>query len=199
MTAVFINYRSRDEETVAALLERALSERFTSEVFFRASKSITPGDAWRHELLRGVRPRSVLLAVIGPRWLTVHKDKTRRIDQESDWVRRELVEAFSLGIRVIPVLIGDTPRLEEDQLPAPLRQLASCQYIRVRSRDMEADFERLARVLTEVVPELREDQIAPPETGSVTNNAFGNARVGMQAGTIIGDVNFGGFMNRNDR
>jgi TIR domain-containing protein len=188
MTAVFINYRSRDEETVAALLERALSERFTSEVFFRASKSITPGDDWRHELLRGVRTSSVLLAVIGPRWLTVHKDKTRRIDQESDWVRR-----------VIPVLIGDTPRLEEDQLPAPLRQLASCQYIRVRSRDMEADFERLARVLTEVVPELREDQIAPPETGSVTNNAFGNARVGMQAGTIIGDVNFGGFMNRNDR
>ncbi|MGH3792738.1 MAG: hypothetical protein ACRDQ9_18475 [Pseudonocardiaceae bacterium] len=47
------------------------------------------------ELLGRVRTAPVLLAVVGPRWLTA-TDPTgrRRIDDPDDWVRRELAEAL---------------------------------------------------------------------------------------------------------
>lgn len=199
MTTVFVNYRTSDEENVAALLEHALSERFASDVFFRAAKSIKPGDDFEEALLRGVRRSSALLAVIGPRWLEVRDEHdVRKIDKASDWVRREIVEAFDLGIRVVPVLIGEAEPLRKDALPAGLERLATCQYVRLRSRDMEADLDRLATTLIELVPELRDANVVPP-AGSTVNNAYGNARVGMQAGTIVGDIDFGDFLARDER
>lgn len=200
MTTVFVNYRTSDEENVAALLEHALSERFASNVFFRASKSIKPGDDFEEELLKGVRTSSALLAVIGPRWLEVRDEHgVRKIDKASDWVRREIVEAFDLGIRVVPVLIGEAKPLPKDALPAGLERLATCQYVRLRSRDLEADLDRIAATLTELVPELRDAKVDPPAAGTVNNNAYGNARVGMQAGNVVGDINFGDFLTRDEQ
>ncbi|MFB9833469.1 toll/interleukin-1 receptor domain-containing protein [Actinoallomurus acaciae] len=200
MTTVFVNYRTSDEETAAALLEHALSERFASNVFFRASKSIKPGDDFEEELLKGVRTSSVLLAVIGSHWLEVRDEHdVRKINKASDWVRREIVEAFDLGIRVVPVLIGETKPLQRDALPAGLERLATCQYVRLRNRDLEADLDRIAATLTELVPELRDARVVPPDAGTVTNNAFGNARVGLQAGNVVGDINFGDFLTRDEQ
>ncbi|GLY89485.1 toll/interleukin-1 receptor domain-containing protein [Actinoallomurus iriomotensis] len=199
MTTVFVNYRTSDEENTAALLEHALSERFASNVFFRVSKSIKPGDDFEKELLRGVCRSSALLAVIGPRWLEVRDEHgVREIDKESDWVRREIVTAFDLGIRVIPVLIGEARPLPEDALPTELERLATCQYVRLRSRDLEADLDRLAIALTELVPDLHDAKVISPAARTV-DQAHGDARVGLRAGTVFGDVHFGDFPTREER
>jgi hypothetical protein len=201
MTTVFVNYRTKDEENVAALLEHALSKRFQSGVFFRASKSIRAGADWRRELIRGVRTSSALLAVIGERWLEVPGDDgARKIDNEADWVRRELAEAFRLDIPVVPVLVGKAMPPEEENLPDELKPLARCQCVRLRNRDLETDLDRIAVELTKLIPDLHDEKVVPPAAGPVTNNTIsGNANVGFQAGTIHGNVDFGGFKNRNDR
>src|SRR5205807_2337668 len=76
-----------------------------------------------------VRSAPVILAVIGPRWLTA-TDPTgqRRIDNPADWIRRELTEAFTTGVRVIPVLTDQAELPREAQLPADIAALSRCQY-----------------------------------------------------------------------
>src|SRR5712691_9725484 len=101
---VFINYRGVDSRSYGALLYTELSRHFGEDLVFLDSESIPAGADFAEELLARVRGCRVLLAVIGPRWLTTVGAGGRRIDDPADWVRRELVEALTAGVRVIPVL-----------------------------------------------------------------------------------------------
>jgi hypothetical protein len=156
---VFVNYRTGDENGTAVLIERELSRQFGSSHVFRAAKSISPGEQWEESILGAVRSSAALVAVIGPRWLTaVNSDGERAIDNASDWTRREIVEAFACGVRVIPVLIGSTPALVTAELPATLAPLAGRQYLRFDHRDIDAGVQRLTDVLVCCVPGLRTRQ-----------------------------------------
>jgi TIR domain len=102
---IFINYRGEDSQTAAALIDRDLTARFGSEQVFLDSRSIPAGSDLLRSCWGGVRSCSVLLVVIGPRWLTVTDAAgERRIDDPRDWLRREIVEALIHGLRVVPVL-----------------------------------------------------------------------------------------------
>lgn len=199
MVEFFVNYRTGDEENVAALLEHALSRRFESGVFFRASKSIPPGDDYERALVTAVRRSTALLAVIGPRWLEVRdKQGQPKLDDAADWTRREILEAFGNRVRVIPVLVGKARPLAASDLPAELSELAVCEYLRLRNRDMEADLDRLAVELTRLVPELKDKKVLTPGTGGTVNNAYDDAQIGVQ-GTVMGNVDFGPWRDRGGR
>ena len=99
-----------------ALIRRELVARFGEDRVFLDSTSIPTGTDFAEILLGRLSMCSALLAVIGPRWLAARDSGgRRRIDDSDDWVRRELVEAFRLGIRVVPILLDDA------QLPLSLR------------------------------------------------------------------------------
>ncbi|MFC5749806.1 toll/interleukin-1 receptor domain-containing protein [Actinomadura rugatobispora] len=188
MTKVFVNYMTGDEENVAAMLDEHLSDRFDSKVFFRASKSIPYGDDFRPALLEAVRASDALLAVIGARWLADAEDGRRRIDREDNWTRREIVEAFDHGVRVIPVLVGSAGALTAEVLPPELARLAYCQYARLGHRNLAGDLDLLAAKLKELVPGLTEKERSA-EGAHVVNNAHGNAKIGIQ-GVVHGDPSF---------
>jgi hypothetical protein len=154
MPVVFVNYRTGDEEATATLIEWELSRRFGAARIFRASK-VPPGSDFEVGILHAVRCSSVLLAVVGPRWLYARDESGRRLlDKKSDWTRREIVEAFSCAVTVVPVLIGSTPRLTRSQLPSPLQPLARCQYLRFDHREADADIKRLGDKLVRLFPTL---------------------------------------------
>ncbi|MEU3713683.1 toll/interleukin-1 receptor domain-containing protein [Streptomyces catenulae] len=157
MDDVFINYRTKDEEATAATLDLYLSQRFGTDQVFRASKSIDAGQNFRKELVAAARRCHVLLAVIGPDWLTARaKDGRRALDVPEDWTRRELLEA-SDAAQVIPVLVGDTLRLQRSELPKALAWLADCQYRRLYHRDHNAGLQRIGDDIAELVPHLAEN------------------------------------------
>lgn len=178
MPAIFINYRTGDEEATATLIEQDLSRRFGSNQVFRSSKSIHPGDDFSQEILAAIRHSHVLLAVIGPGWLTAPDGRGgRALDQENDWVRREIREAFACHVRIIPVLVGRrTDALNAAALPPPLRLLANCQYIRFSHRNADADLNHLATKLTSLIPSLTrldvESQDEPRDTNRVINHFY---------------------------
>ncbi len=148
MAHVFINFRADDSAGFAALLQRELRRQLGPTSVFFAATSIRPGDDFRTRLLDGVREAAVVIAVIGPRWLTApHPVHGRAIDHERDWVRRELAEAFARGVRVIPVLIDDTERLTDAVLPRDIHALTHCQYLRLRHDDLEHDLARITATL----------------------------------------------------
>ena len=196
MCDVFINYRTNDELATANLLNRDLSARFGSNKIFFASKSIDPGDRFEQALLRAVGRSQVLLAVIGSRWLTAtNRTGGKALTNPADWTRREILEAFKLGIPVVPILVERTGNLRKDDLPRALAPLASCQSLRLSHRNADADLDRIADQLLRLVPELR------PEPGPVTTHQAGSHRdphVPVQeprshrrggVGNILGNVN----------
>lgn len=143
MASLFINYRQNDEGWVLALDEH-LSGRFGSDVVFRDAKSIRAGDDYVRRLLEGVRRASLLLAVIGPNWLDARElDGSRKLERPNDWVRRELAEAFTYGVKVIPILVSGAAAPPEDELPSDIRQLARCQYLSLPKRSRSHDLTRL--------------------------------------------------------
>lgn len=159
---VFINYRSADSQSYGALLYAGLSREFGTALVFRDADSIPAGADYTEHLLGRVRRAHVLLAVIGEHWFAAHVDGARAIDDPTDWIRRELVEAFSVGVPVIPVLTDRADMPSAECLPEDLRPLAHCQYRRLRHRDASADIARLADDLAEMDPCLEAARRAGP-------------------------------------
>ena len=190
--AVFVNYRTGDEEASAALVERELSYRFGSAKIFRADKSIAPGDDIETTIVDAVRHSEALVAVIGPRWLAATgPDGRRAIDSADDWTRRELVEARRHGVRIIPLLVGKVRCLTLSDVPPALRWLPGCKYLRLNYRDLDACLDRLAEQLTELVPALALPPLvlvrpAPP-AGNVTNGVPVARRYRPAGGAGTGD------------
>jgi hypothetical protein len=137
------------------LLHAELARRFGPDLVFLDSESIPAGADFVEQLLGRVRAARVVLALIGTRWLTaVGSDGWWRIDDPGDWARRELVAAFEVGVRVIPVVIDGAEMPTEDQLPADLAPLGRCQFRRLRHREAAADLGRLAVELTALYTDL---------------------------------------------
>ncbi len=144
-TRVFINYRTGDEPFGAALIDTALCERFGPEAVFRAPRSIRPGEDFAEAILNAVKESSVLLAVIGPRWLDASDRHGRpRLLSPTDWVRREILQAFRSGVRVVPVLLN-AKLPQEHELPPAIARLSSHQYLRLHHRYAPGDLERLVQ------------------------------------------------------
>src|SRR2546430_8088268 len=141
MPGVFLNYRVGDGEPYAVLLDNALIDQFGSHNVFRASRSIRAGADFHDQISIKISQCSVMVAIIGPRWLT-DRDGRCRIQEDGDWVRRELAEAISRGIPVIPVLVADAPPTIDSDLPNDIKQLARFQYLRLHYRSAHIDVPR---------------------------------------------------------
>ncbi|MBO8199923.1 toll/interleukin-1 receptor domain-containing protein [Streptomyces smyrnaeus] len=196
MPHVFVNYRTGDGEQAATTIARDLTHRFGPGPVFRASESIRPGQLYPEELLAGVRRSDALLALIGPHWLDA-PDSTRpgrrALDNAEDWVRKEILEAFSRGLPVIPVLLGRrTERLTAAALPRPLVRLAYTQSLRYDHQQASTDLARIAEVLTDLVPGLAEpespEQPGDPASGAVTNTMDGDGDSRIQARDVSGGL-----------
>ncbi|HWD77850.1 MAG TPA: toll/interleukin-1 receptor domain-containing protein [Kribbella sp.] len=154
MSGIFINFRGDDGEDRAWGLDIALAHEFGRDRVFRSSRSIPAGAEFPPALLDGVGSASVVLVLIGPRWLEVMEDGSRRIDDPEDWVRKEIVEAFRLGKIVIPLLPRDVRLPGVDVLPPDIAALATRQHFRLDYRTAEQDIADLIEKLIRIDPAL---------------------------------------------
>lgn len=97
---------------------------------------------------------SVLIAVIGDRWLEARDARgRRRLENEDDWTRREIVEVLRRGAHLVPVLVAPrTAPLLRGELPDPLGDLAELQFRQFNPRTKESDIPTLCRDLDQLVP-----------------------------------------------
>ena len=155
-SAVFISYRSLDSQGYGDLLYFGLAYRFGEDLVFLDCESIRAGTDFVTELLARVRSARVVLAVIGPDWLeaTDPASGRRRIDDPDDWIRRELVESYRNGVRVIPVLIDQTELPSAADLPPDVAALSRGQALRLRGRESTAGLTGIIRELTALDPVL---------------------------------------------
>lgn len=153
---VFLCYRRGDSRHIAGRLADRLTQLGRVQVFMDVD-SMHPGDDFPEAIAKAVSSCSILLAVIGPNWLTVCDTYgRRRLDNPDDWIRQEIRAALIRDIRVIPVLVDEAQMPTVVDLPADLAGLARRNAVRVDHETFATDIRRL---LDAVEHELRPPQV----------------------------------------
>lgn len=153
--SIFINYRRADAGPEAALVKKAVEAEFGGPHVFLDVSSIETGAEWPKEIEIKLKSADALVAVIGPEWLRAGSDKwgQRRIDDRSDWVRKELALSLRTGKLVIPLLVGGASLPPAKALPTCLRKLTEKQALPIRTEfwdhDMKLLIGKLASVATD--------------------------------------------------
>jgi hypothetical protein len=149
---IFISYRRDDSAFEATVIYETLQKSFGKRCAFMDVDGIPIGADFSSHIAAAIRRSEVCLAVISRDWLdAADSDGQRRLDNQDDFVRRELEAAHDAGVQVVPVLIGKTALPDIDQLPLSLRFLPSLQAIVVRpGGDLQKDLAHLCARIREI-------------------------------------------------
>jgi hypothetical protein len=170
MARVFISYRREDSSGWAGRLYDRLSQRFGDENIFMDIDTIDPGLNFVEVIQQAVGSCDVLIALIGPQWLTVSDAPGhRRLDNPNDFVRLEIAAALERNIRVIPVLIQSARMPRSLELPDKIALLSQRNAFEISDLRFHSDVDRLIAVLNRVLrtpipisPPV-EERVSPPQ------------------------------------
>jgi hypothetical protein len=163
---VFISYRRQDARGSAGRIYDRLADRFGDDQVFMDVDKIGLGVDFAKVITQAVSTCQVLLAVIGPRWLTTtDEDGRRRLDDPGDLVRLEIAAALERDIIVIPILVEEAVMPRRQELPENLAGLAGRNALRVRHESFRFDTDRL---LEAIDPILRNGVTVGPGSPAAT-------------------------------
>ena len=119
---VFISYRRQDTAWPARQLYDLLVAELGADRVFKDVDDIEPGDDFIEHIQSAVGACDVLLALIGPQWLTVtDANGVKRLDDPEDFVRLEVETALNHDdVRVIPILVDNAKMPRPQELPQGL-------------------------------------------------------------------------------
>lgn len=148
---LFISYRRDDTAADARLLYDRLAQRFGPENIFLDVVALEPGTRWLEAIKSHGESSGAVLALIGPRWLSILTDRTQARFESTgeDVVKLELELALSRGSRVevFPILLGGAAMPPPDQLPKSLRGLSATHAVELRHAHFDQDVEALIGAL----------------------------------------------------
>lgn len=186
MAGIFISYRRDDSRHAAGRLGDDLAAEFGGERIFRDVESIAPGVDFEVALEQALASCAVMLVLIGPRWLDIRDDKgRRRLDQPGDWIRTEVAQALKRNVRLIPVLVEDTPLPSAESLPEDMQALVRRQTLPLSDARWRGDLLRLVETLARI-PGLQRKAVAAAPTAPVPVPAAGHSRKGLWTGVALG-------------
>jgi ABC-type phosphate transport system substrate-binding protein len=149
MPTIFISYRREDSAYITGRIYESVAARFGKDHVFIDVASLRGGDDYRAQLEALVRSSTIVLVVIGTRWLELTQ---QRQQDPQDFARLEVEVALSRHAVVIPLLVQSTTMPSESDLPAGLAQLPYRNAISIRP---DPDFSRdIDRAITEIDQQL---------------------------------------------
>ncbi len=176
MAGIFISYRRSDSTGSTGRLTSELKARFPDSAIFRDINSIEAGANFIEAIDTAIQSCAVLLAVMGPRWLSVTGDTGgRRIDDSKDLVRLEIGAALQRGVRVIPILVEGATMPPAHELPEDIRALASRHAHELSDSRWDHDVDQLVGVLEKVPGIRRKRPMAPGPRPSTPRGLIENA------------------------
>jgi hypothetical protein len=146
---VFINYRRDDTAGYAGRIHDRLEGEFGADLLFMDVDTIPLGANFTEVLRNGIAGCDVLLALIGPNWLSIRDEEgNRRLDNPGDFLRIEIATALQRSIPIIPILLDGAKMPKADQLPKELKELISYQGLDIRHTSFHGDMDKLVRSLS---------------------------------------------------
>lgn len=186
---LFVTFRTGDEDGSATMIGRELARRFGAARVLVGDPSLAAA-----ERVAAVPTVSVLLPVIGPRWLAHADDHGHNaLDVQHDVIRNEIVAAFDADVPVVPILVERAERLRVEDLPRVLARLADCRYLRVDTRTAQRDLRELGDRLLDLVPDLTDADYSEPETITPPIKTDIPPTATTTVGDIHGNVSTGGY------
>ena len=121
---IFICYRHADSVDHVQRLGEKLEEQLAEHGVY-IDFGNEPGENFPERLKRAIATCSVMLVVIGPRWLEITDAAgNRRLDDERDFVRIEIAAGLEReDLVIIPVLVGGAGMPPPERLPEELQPL----------------------------------------------------------------------------
>jgi formylglycine-generating enzyme required for sulfatase activity len=151
---IFICYRREDTWIEAGRLFDNLGHHFGQAQLFMDIDNIALGDDFIDVIEDAVADCEILIAVIGPNWLSRAGEESRLLDNPDDFVRLEINAALNRNIRVIPVLVKGAGMPRKQDLPQELVKLARIQALTLsRPEHWRNDVKRLITRIEEVLAE----------------------------------------------
>jgi hypothetical protein len=163
---VFISYRRSDAGPYARLLQVRLSQYLPGTPLFMDLDSIEAGTDFAEAIKAALESCRVLIALIGPRWLTVSDAEGRpRLDDPDDYVRYEIRTALEHRARVIPVLVDGATMPRPRQLPDDLARLSRLNALPMSYDRYEYDESRLITITRKTLTADTDGVMEEPESG----------------------------------
>jgi len=145
---LFINYRREDTAPYAGRLYDRLTAHFGEGQVFMDIDQIEPGEDFVEVINSKVGACDIAIVAIGRDWLhATDASGKRRLDDEEDFVRMEIVAALQRKIRVIPVLVGGAQMPGKHDLPEALAPLSRRNAIELSETRFHADVNRLIEAI----------------------------------------------------
>jgi hypothetical protein len=202
---VFVSYRRQESSHLAGRLYDRLAGRFGEDQVFMDVDTIEPGVDFAEEILQAVAACKVLLAIIGPTWLTAADARgRRRLDDPDDIVRLEVEAALARNVRVVPILIDGAIMPTRSDLPESLAGLARRNALPIRHDSFRSDAGRLITAIERILaaPAAMEasgphgvrlaanlaSEEAPEDSGPARDNAARAARLFEDAERIATSI-----------
>ena len=145
---IFLSYRRDDAAAWAGRLYDALAAQFDQRNLWQDVTAVRPGENFSDAIDAALAESDVVLAVIGPSWLTATTSTGEpRFTRPDDYVRIELAAALAQGKQVIPVLVGDATMPTRAQLPEGLEGLGLRQAVVLHDATWHQDVDGFIRSL----------------------------------------------------
>ena len=180
MSGIFLSYRRDDASGWAGRLYEHLVRDWGPDQVFIDIDTIAPGEDFREAIAQTMDKCDVVLVVIGPNWVNARDELgNRRLDDEGDTHRAEIISALSADVRVVPVLVGGAPMPKVADLPDPLKGLAYRNAAVVEDRRFASDVSNLQSTLKKFAEEVLAERA--PETVPAPVSAAGGRHEPMHS------------------
>jgi hypothetical protein len=150
--AIYLSYRRADTRQAAGRLHDDL-QRLLPASRLLIDMQFEPGVDFRQAVQSTLAQASVVLVLIGSRWLSDAGPGGRpRITDANDWVRLEIAAALQRDLPVVPLLVDGAQLPKADALPDDLRPLLVRNAFELSADRWQADVERLCELLARQLP-----------------------------------------------
>jgi hypothetical protein len=123
--------------------------------------AIRPGEIFPWAIQQAAVHAQAMLVILGRNWLVPDSQGRRRIDNETDYVRREICAGLDRGTLVVPLLVPGAGIPDMYSLPEDLRRLSDVQFYELDHRRWRVEVSQLADYLKERVKfESREPDVS---------------------------------------
>jgi hypothetical protein len=150
--SIFISYRRQDSAGYAGRLFDRLTNHLKQAKIFMDIDTIELGVDFVQKIGEAVSSCDVLLAIIGPTWLTVtNANGQPRLNDPNDFVRIEVQTALQRNIRVIPILVNGASMPAENDLPQELAPLSRRNGMEIEHTSFDSDVNLLITKLEKML------------------------------------------------
>ncbi len=150
--SIFISYRRQESSHIAGRLYDRLSDLFGTDRVFIDVDTIKPGVNFVEAIDHAIATSRVLLAIIGPHWLTATDESGhRRLDDPDDIIRLEIEAALTRNVLVVPILVEGAEMPGRQDLPESLAGLVLRNAHRMRHESFRSDVEQLVASISGII------------------------------------------------